>query len=139
MIIEQAKFTDSPLSKAFKKQIKVIEDQGIKQVEALKAIKSEENWELETIERIFPKNRRNNVIKTELNEMKEWKEKNKRKYLIYNTKKCKYDFQQYETIRLFGENIYTGKISIDVAEMDQSDLLINQFKQFIDKYRPRAT
>ena len=139
MIIEQAKFTDSPLSKAFKKQIKVIEDQGIKQVEALKAIKSEENRELETTERLFPKNIRNNVIKTELNEMKEWKEKNKRKYLIYNTKKYKYDFQQYETIRLFGENIYTGKISIDVAEMDQSDLLINQFKQFIDKYRPRAT
>ena len=50
MIIEQAKFTDSPFSKAFKKQIKVIEDQGIKQVEALKAIKSEENRELETIE-----------------------------------------------------------------------------------------
>ena len=33
-IIEQAKFTYSPLSKAFEKQIKVIEDQGVKQVEA---------------------------------------------------------------------------------------------------------
>ena len=36
-MIEQAKFTYSPLGKAFKKQIKTIEDQGIKQVEALKA------------------------------------------------------------------------------------------------------
>ena len=35
-IIEQAKFTDSPLGKAFEKQIKTIEDQGQKQVEALK-------------------------------------------------------------------------------------------------------
>ena len=35
-IIEQAKFTYSPLGKAFEKQIKTIEDQGIKQVEALK-------------------------------------------------------------------------------------------------------
>ena len=35
-IIEQAKFTYSPLGKAFEKQIKTIEDQGPKQVEALK-------------------------------------------------------------------------------------------------------
>ena len=34
-IIEQAKFTYSPFGKAFKKQIKTIEDQGEKQVEAL--------------------------------------------------------------------------------------------------------
>ena len=39
-IIEQAKFTYSPLGKAFEKQIKTIEDQGQKQVEALNALKS---------------------------------------------------------------------------------------------------
>ena len=33
-IIEQAKFTDSPLGRAFDKQIKTINDQGEKQVEA---------------------------------------------------------------------------------------------------------
>ena len=38
-IIEQAKFTYSPLGKAFKKQIKTIEEQGKKQVEALKILK----------------------------------------------------------------------------------------------------
>ena len=38
-IIEQAKFTYSPLGKAFEKQIKVIEDQGKKQVDALKDLK----------------------------------------------------------------------------------------------------
>ena len=38
-IIEQAKFTYSSLGKVFEKQIKTIEDQGIKQVEALKALK----------------------------------------------------------------------------------------------------
>ena len=37
-IIEQAKFTYSPLGKAFKKQIKTIEDQGEKQVDALKIL-----------------------------------------------------------------------------------------------------
>ena len=47
-IIEQAKFTYSPLGKALGKQTKTIEDQGIKQVKALKALKSEE--ELESVE-----------------------------------------------------------------------------------------
>ena len=37
-IIEQAKFTYSPLGKAFEKQIKTIEDQGKKQVDALKVL-----------------------------------------------------------------------------------------------------
>ena len=34
-VIEQAKFTYSPLGKAFEKQIKTIKDQGIKQVKAI--------------------------------------------------------------------------------------------------------
>ena len=38
-IIEQANFTDSPLGKAFEKQTKTIEGQGIKLVEALKFLK----------------------------------------------------------------------------------------------------
>ena len=38
-IIEQAKFTYSPLGKAFEKQIKTIEDQGEKQIDALKDLK----------------------------------------------------------------------------------------------------
>ena len=41
-IIEQAKFTYSPLGKAFEKQIKTIEDQGKKQVDALEILKSKE-------------------------------------------------------------------------------------------------
>ena len=38
-IIEQAKFTYSPLGKAFEKQTKTIEDQGKRQVDALLALK----------------------------------------------------------------------------------------------------
>ena len=41
-IIEQAKFTYSPLGKAFDKQIKTIEDQGKKQDDALRDLKSKE-------------------------------------------------------------------------------------------------
>ena len=42
---------------------------------------------------------------------------------MYKTNKYRYDFQKCETIRSFGECIYTGKINIDEAEMDQSNLL----------------
>ena len=41
-IIEQAKFTYSPLGKAFEKQIKTIENQGEKQVDALKNVNDQE-------------------------------------------------------------------------------------------------
>ena len=41
-IVEQAKFTYSPLGKAFDKPIKTIEVQGKKQVDALEKLKSEE-------------------------------------------------------------------------------------------------
>ena len=41
-IIEQAKFTYSPLGKAFEKQIKTIQDQGRKQIDALADLKPKE-------------------------------------------------------------------------------------------------
>ena len=41
-IIEQTKFTYSPLGKAFDKQIKTVEDQGQKQVDALEKLKPKE-------------------------------------------------------------------------------------------------
>ena len=36
-----------------------------------------------------------------------------------------YNFQQFEMIRSLADNIHTGKISIDEAEMHQSNLLEN--------------
>ena len=45
-IIEQARFTYSPLGKAFNKQIKTIEKQGKKQVDALNTLKSDNNQKL---------------------------------------------------------------------------------------------
>ena len=47
-----------------------------------------------------------------------------------------YDFQQFEMIRSFGDNIYNRKISIDEAKMDQSNLLENMV-EFNNKTRPK--
>ena len=49
----------------------------------------------------------------------------KRKDLKYETGKYEYGFQQYETIRSFGESIYSGNISIHEADMNQTNLLEN--------------
>ena len=55
-IIEQARFTYSPLGKAFDKQIKTIQDQGKKQFDTLNTLKSDNNKELEIKnEDIIPK------------------------------------------------------------------------------------
>ena len=60
-----------------------------------------------------------------------------RKDLQYKTNKCMHDFQQFETIRYVDDSIYTGKISMDIAEMDQTNLSENMVK-FNNKSRPRS-
>ena len=52
-IIEQAKFTYSPLGKAFEEQIKTIGDQGKKQVDALTTLKTS-NKKLPSIKDFIP-------------------------------------------------------------------------------------
>ena len=47
-------------------------------------------------------------------------------------KKYIYGFEQYQTIRSFGDNIYTWKINIDEAEIDQSNLLKIYYKLIIN-------
>ena len=79
---------------------------------------------------------KNIEIRNEINEIKKWEEKIKRKDLTYKANEYKYDFQQYETIRSFGEGIYTGEINIYEAEMDQRNLLENMV-EFNEKSRPR--
>ena len=63
-IIEQAKFTYSPLGKALEKQIKIIEDQGQKQVDALKNLKPKE--ETKPIEDKYNNKSRATIILNEL-------------------------------------------------------------------------
>ena len=62
---------------------------------------------------------RNNEIKNQPYDIQKWETKIKRKHLKYRANKNTYDFQQYNKIRSFGDNIYTRKISIDNTETDQ--------------------
>ena len=122
-IIEQSKFIYSPLGKAFDKQIKAIEDQGKKQVDALNTLKYDDddnnnnnNNKLEIKnEDIIPESAiASDEARKKLNKMKE-KEKNvDRGKLIYKTSKRPYDFRKFNTIRTYKNNNLLVKIYMAV-------------------------
>ena len=126
-IIEQAKFAYSALGKAF-------EEQGKKQVKALEVLDLAENQKIKSIEGLFSREMKNSEFK---NEIKNWENKIKRNNLKYETNKYIFGFQQFETIKPFGDSIYTDKINIDGAEIDQNNLLEN-FVNFNKKCKPRS-
>ena len=68
---------------------------------------------------------RNNKTENEIDEVKKWIEKIKRKHLKYKIKKYTYNYQQFDTTTIFGGNICTGKCNIDQAEIDQTNLVEN--------------
>ena len=74
-IIEQAKFTYSPLGKAFEKQTKTIEDQGKKQIDALEFLKPSHK-QLPLIRYFISKERLNAEI---INEMERIEEEEKKR------------------------------------------------------------
>ena len=133
-IIEQAKFTYSPLGKAFEKQIKTIEDQDKKQVDALNTLKS--NNQL-TIEDVIPKNALNNdEAKKELDKIKEIEKNVDRENSIYETVEYTYSFKNFQTIKTFGRDIYEGKITIKEADEYQVNLL-TEILNFRENTKPR--
>ena len=71
---------------------------------------------------------RNNEIKDEIYEIKKWEEKIKEDLHIWFWAIWNYNF---------GDNIFTGKINIDKAEMDQSIQLKN-IVEFCSNSRPRT-
>ena len=101
-------------------------DKEKNQVEGLEASIPDENKEdTKSIERLFPKDMRTDEIKNEINDIKKWENKIKRKDLKYKTNRYKFDFQQFEILRSFGDSIYNGKVRIDEAEMEKTNLIEN--------------
>ena len=134
-IIEQAKFTYSPLGKAFKQQTKTIEDQGKKQVDGLKYLKLKD--QTKSIEEIFPKGHESDGIKDELDKIKRYENKFIRDNLFYESSKQVYHFKIFKTIRSFGDSIYNHKIEIHEANQEQVDLL-EYILSFNNKTKPSS-
>ena len=108
--IEQAKFTYSPLGKAFEKQTKTIKDQGEKQIKAINE---------SSIKKYIPGNILNDEAKKELDKISEIEKDVDREKLVYKTNIHTYDFQTFQTIRTFAKDIYNGEISLEEANKDQ--------------------
>ena len=58
-------------------------------------------------------------------------------HLIYEADKYIFDFRKFNTIRTFGEDIYDGKVTLEEADEDQSDLADN-INNFIEKTKPKS-
>ena len=120
--IKQAKFTYSPLGKAFEKQIKTIEDEGEKQIVVLKDLKPKaitynDDESLEQKEESY-----NKLFDEKLNEIQELSREIDYKNLNYNfTTKASgsINFIKFEGPFSLFKKIRDGDISLKMAEEDQ--------------------
>ena len=118
-IIEQTKFTYSPLGKAFKKQTKAIEDHGKKQVEALENLKPIEGSKAITYD---DESLEQKLLDKRLDEIQELSKNIDYKYLnyIFTTKASgSINFTGYKRPFSLFKNIRNGDISLEMAEEDQ--------------------
>ena len=122
-IIEKAKFTYSPLGKAFEKQIKTIEDQGEKQIKAIQDkqivnINKDDDYkdklllskEREIFKDIY--NKRLDKIEVLNNKIDD----DNLKYVIENSSKI-YNFSELSDPQTFLDEIKKGKMSLEEAKI----------------------
>ena len=122
------------MGKSFEKQMKIIEEKEEKQIDALESLKPKE--QTKSIEEIFLEGYDSVEIKNELNKIKEYEKKVNRDNMIYYSSKEPFDFRMFKTIRSFGDDIYSSKITINEANQERSDLA-EYILNFNDNTRPK--
>ena len=134
-IIEEAKFTYSPLGKAFEKQTKTIEDQGKKQIVTLESLKDSDKKlppikDFETIEILNPE------IINEIKRTEEIEKQIDRNKMVYKGTNKTYDLRNFKTIGAFGNKIRNNVISLDTTNIEQVNLL-SHIHDFTKNTKPR--
>ena len=78
------------------------------------------------------------MLKLKMNKIKfkNTKKKVNRNNMIYYSSKEPFDFRMFKTIRSFGDDIYSSKITINKADQEQSDL-VEYILNFNNKTRPK--
>ena len=127
-IIQQAKFNYSPLGKALEKQRKTIEDQGEKQVNALKTSYKK----LPSIKDFVPTEKFNLEIINEIKRIEEIEKNFDRDKMVYKSASRNYDFRGFKTIRTYGNDIRNNVISLKAANLEQANLLAH-LHDFVEK------
>ena len=131
-IIEQAKFTYSPLGKAFEKQTKTIEDQGEKQIKAIQDNKQQlisdddykDNLLISKEREIFK-----DSYNKRLDKIEELNNYNNLKYVV-SSSDDKYSFNKLKDPITFLDNIKKGKISLEEAKKQQQ-----KYYNYLNKIR----
>ena len=77
----------------------------------------------------------NDESKKELDKIKEIEKTVDKEKLVQRVSEYTYSFKNFRTIKIFGRDIYEGKITLKEADEDQSNLL-NEIRNFRDKTRP---
>ena len=121
--------------KAFEKEIRTIEDQGQKQVEALNTLKSHNELKIEDV--IHKSALNNGEVKKELYKIKEIEKNVDREKIIYEINEYTYNFKSFQSIKTFGRDIYEGKITIEEGNEYQTDLL-TEIINFRKNTKPRS-
>ena len=131
-IIQQAKFNYSPLGKATEKQIKTIEDQGEKQVDALKTSYKK----LPSIEDFVPTEKFNPQIIAEIKRIEEIEKNVDRDKMFYEGTNRNYDFRGFKTIRAYGNDIRNNVTSLKTANFEQANLMAH-IHDFVKNTKPQ--
>ena len=131
-IIQQAKFTYSPLGKALKKQRKTIEDQGEKQVDALKTSYKK----LPSMKDFVPIEKFNREIIAEIKRIGEIEKNVDRDKMVYESTSRNYDFRGFKTIRTYGNDIRNNVISLKAANLEQANLMVH-VQNFVKNTKPQ--
>ena len=74
--------------------------------------------------------------KKEMDKIMEIKETIDREKLIYRASEYTYSFQNFQTIKTFGRDIYNGKITLKESDEDQANLLV-EIMNFKKKAKPQ--
>ena len=131
-VIQQANFAYSSLGKAFEKQIKTIEDQGKKQVDALKTSYKQ----LPSIKDFVPTENFNLEIIAEIKRIEEIEKNVDRDKMVYKSTGKIYDFRGFKTIRTYGNDIRNNVTSLAAANLEQANLLAH-VQNFVKKTKPQ--
>ena len=127
-IIEETKFTYSPL-------VKTIEDQEKQQADALESLKPSDK-ELPPIKDFIPEENLNPEIINEIKTIEEEEKKVNRNKMVYIATNKTYDFRKFKTIRAFGSEIRNNVVDIDMANNEQINLIM-YIEEFSRSTRPR--
>ena len=123
-IIEQARFTYSPLGKSFEKQINTIKDQGEKQIEALESLKKKEiTSESDDNNTSITKEVYDKILEERMNEILKIRKKIDYDNLIYSFKgnTDPINIAKFEGPIYIYDDMKNGKTTLQQIEKQQKD------------------